>query len=152
MLFIPQLATGEERGGYGGVHANDSNWKHVRCSCTKFQWIASWWGKCSHLGLRAPQEAKLSQWRLSCCITLLTMYEVFNPTLLLAFFQFTFTFGLSIIGLGNVGWTIGLFQALVIIVVLNSIGGKAKLIGVLCPKMWKLDGIAQLFPSSNVFP
>jgi hypothetical protein len=25
------------------------------------------------------------------------------------------------------------------------------LIGVLCPTMWRLDGIAQLFPSSNVF-
>ncbi len=45
--------------------------------------------KCSHLGPKALRGAKLSQLgNLSCCITLLTMYEVFNPTLLLAFFQF----------------------------------------------------------------
>ncbi len=54
----------------------------------------------------------------------------------------SFKFGLSTIGLGNVGWTIGLCQALMIIVVLNLIRGKAKLINVLCLTMWKLEGIA----------
>ncbi len=61
------------------------------------------------------------------------------------------TFELFIIGFGNVGWTIGLCQALAIIVILSLIGGEGKLISVLCPTMWRLDGIAQLFPSSNVF-
>lgn len=61
------------------------------------------------------------------------------------------TFGLFVVGLGNVGWIIGLCQALAIIVVLSLIGGEEKLIGVLCPTMWRLDGIAQLFLSSNVF-
>jgi hypothetical protein len=36
-------------------------------------------------------------------------------------------------------------------VILSLIGGEGKLISVLCPTMWRLDGIAQLFPSSNVF-
>jgi hypothetical protein len=62
-----------------------------------------------------------------------------------------FTFGLFVIGLGNVGWTIGLCQAPIITMVLNMVGGEAKLNSALCPTMWKLDGITQLFPSSNVF-
>ncbi len=63
---------------------------------------------------------------------------------------FPFTFGLFVVRLGNVGWIIGLCWALVITVVLSPIGGEAKLIGVLCPTAWRLDGIAQLFLSSNV--
>jgi uncharacterized protein YjeT (DUF2065 family) len=56
----------------------------------------------------------------------------------------------STIGFGNVGWTIRLCQAPTIIVVLSLVGGEAKLISELCPTMWRLDGITQLFPYSNV--
>ncbi len=61
------------------------------------------------------------------------------------------TFGLSTIGLGNVGWIIGFCQAPIITVVLNLIEDEAKLNSALCPTMWKSNGIAQLFLFSNVF-
>jgi hypothetical protein len=76
-----------------------------------------------------------------CVVRYIIGFDVGGPS---------FKFGLFTIGLGNLGCTIGLCQALMIIMVLNPIKGKEKLIGVLCLAMWKLEGIAQLFPSSNV--
>jgi hypothetical protein len=60
---------------------------------------------------------------------------------------------LSTIGLGNVGWIISFCQAPTITMVLSLVGGKEKLIGKLCPTMWRLDGIAHyslipMFPHS----
>lgn len=85
MLFTPQLVIGEERSWHGQVHANDSNWSIQDVHAHNFNGLHHGEEKSR---LRAFQRAKLSQLGdLFFCTLSLVMYEVFNPTLLVAFFQ-----------------------------------------------------------------
>ncbi len=54
-------------------------------------------------------------------------------------------------GLENVGWNIELYWVAIITLVLSPIGGEAKSIGVFCPKVLRLGGIAQQYLSSKVY-